>query len=531
MSNDADLVRELTGIEPARAEPLALGAAASTGGFIGGLWQDLRFGARLLVKNRGASLVVIITLALAIAANAIVFGFADLLLLRPLPIDNADRVVTIYGVDRRLGHNREWLSISDYLELRRQATSLADVSAMTTRQASLVGAGEPRAVMVNFVTTNVLSTWGLAAFSGRTFLPDEGTPGRANVAILSHRFWTAHFAADPAAVGRTLTVNGERCTVVGVLSPNIEIGDLGEIDLWLPLDTTQAWESRSERVAEVFALRRPETTLEQVNAELTTISDRLRRADPLNHVDWQLRAMTIREATVGATTWIILALLGVVTLLVLVVACANIATVMLARASARRKEIALRLALGATRGRLVRQLLSEGMLLGLASGACGLGFAYAGLTAFKLLSPDSFFQRLAVNGNLLAFAIMGMFVGFASIGLIVAVAGVYGVTAFSVNQRGHEIGVRMALGATAANVVSLFISRSLRLILIGVAVGVAAGWAMGRTMNSILVETSPSDPATYTTVIGLIVMSGLVTSLVPASRAVSIDPIAVLKRE
>jgi putative ABC transport system permease protein len=840
VSNDADLVRELTGIEPARAEPLALGAAASTGGFIGGLWQDLRFGARLLVKNRGASLVVIITLALAIAANAIVFGFADLLLLRPLPIDNADRVVTIYGVDRRLGHNREWLSISDYLELRRQATSLADVSAMTTRQASLVGAGEPRAVMVNFVTTNVLSTWGLAAFSGRTFLPDEGTPGRANVAILSHRFWTADFAADPAAVGRTLTVNGERCTVVGVLSPNIEIGDLGEIDLWLPLDTTQAWESRSERVAEVFALRRPETTLEQVNAELTTISDRLRRADPVNHVDWQLRAMTIREATVGATTWIILALLGVVTLLVLVVACANIATVMLARASARRKEIALRLALGATRGRLVRQLLSEGMLLGLASGACGLGFAYAGLTAFKLLSPDSFFQRLAVNGNLLAFAltlsvvtpvlfavmpalqssrpdlnedlkdglrdagassrgnrsrsillvaqvafalavlivsglvvrtvvaiehvplglsacgllttrvrfdpptytsgperlrmvesildalaatsgvtaaaatnrlpliegepvrrftiagqpapqttdlpwvsevetlgdytratgvgllegrmwlpedrgsawpvavvnreaarrywpgrsplgahitmveadgrpasdpieivgvidnmrsgavrqppppriyrplapesaasvvflarspveaaaagpairdvlrnadralavsevrpfdaqiatflrtydlIMGMFVGFASIGLIVAVAGVYGVTAFSVNQRGHEIGVRMALGATAANVVSLFISRSLRLILIGVAVGVAAGWAMGRTMNSILVETSPSDPATYTTVIGLIVMSGLVASLVPASRAVSIDPIAVLKRE
>jgi len=290
VSNDADLVRELTGIERPSVEPLALGSA-STRGFIGGLWQDLCFGARLLVKNRGASLVVIITLALAIAANAIVFGFADLLLLRPLPIDNADRVVTIYGVDRRLGHNREWLSISDYLELRRQATSLADVSAMTTRQASLVGAGEPRAVTVNFVTTNVLSTWGLATL------------------------------------------------------------------------------------------------------------------------------------------------------------------------------------------------------------------------------------------------IMGMFVGFAAIGLTVAVAGVYGVTAFSVNQRRHEIGVRMAVGATAANVVTLFISRSLRLILIGVAVGVAAGWAMGRTMNGILVETSPSDPATYTTVIGLIVMSGLVASLVPASRAVSIDPIAVLKRE
>jgi putative ABC transport system permease protein len=803
-----------------------------------GFGQDLRFGARLFVKDRGTSLVVVFTLALAIAANAIVFGFADLLILRPLPLDNAARLVTIYGVDRRLRANRERLSIADYLDLEQQATSFAAVAGMTTRQASLTGSGEPLAVTVNFVTANLLATWGVKASIGRTFLPEEAEPGHARVAILSHHFWAAHFASDPAVIGRALTVNGESHTLAGVLTPSVEIGDLGEIDLWVPLDTSRAAESRGERALEVVGLLGPTATLESANAELTTIGERLQRADPLNHVDWQLRAVTLRESTVGSSTWVILALLGTVTMLVLVVACANVATVMLSRASARRKEIAVRLALGATRARLVRQLFSEGLMLGVVGGACGLAVAYTGLLGFKKLSPEPYFQLLAVNGNLITFAfalsvltpvlfgvlpalqssrpdlnedlkdggrdasvsvrgnrsravllvaqvasaltvlivaglvvrtvvaiehipigfmargmltarvrfdppkymsdderrravesildrlgatpgvvaaaaadrlplidgepirrfaiggraaptpadlpsaaevttlgdytralgltlvegrmwraeestravaavnreaarrywpgqspigehiaivdansgptgasieivavvdnvrsgrvtqpppprlyrplgvrplagvvflvraqddaggvappirdalrsadrdlavsevrpftaelasflrtndlILLMFVGFAIVGLVVAVTGVYGVTAFSVSQRRHEIGVRMALGATAADVVRLIIGRSVRLIVIGVAAGVAAGLAMGRTMSSILVDTSPFDPATYITVVALIVSSGLVAGFVPASRAVSIDPIAVLKRQ
>ena len=837
--DDADLVRELTGIERSRTgEPLALGAGANRRGLLGGVWRDLRFGARLLVKDRVASLVVVFTLALAIAANAIVFGFADLLILRPLPLGNAKDLVTIFGVDRRSGSNRERLSIADYLDLTRQATSFVDVAADRSDEASLTGAGDPLAVVVSVVTPNIFSTWDLGPFAGRTFLRDEGTPGRMNVTVLSHRFWTAHFAADPTIIGRAVTINGESHTVVGVLTPAIEIGDLADIDLWLPLDTSRAAETRNERPLTLYALRPPGVTLDAINAELTTIGERLQRADPLNHADWRLHAMTLRESTVGASTWIYLALLGVVTMLVLVVACANVATVMLARASARRKEIALRLALGATRGRLVRQLLAEGFIVGCVSGAFGLVLGYAGLVAFRLASPESYFQRLTLNGNLLAFAcalsllapllfavmpalqssrpdltedlkdggrdasdslrgnrrrailvvaqvgfalavlfvaglvvrtvnalehvpvgftfenilttrvrfdppayrsdevrrrtvesilerlsaipglsaaaatyrlplidgearrrftiigrapatiadlpsafevetlgdyphalgvtllegrmwrvddatravavvnreavhrywpgespvgahiamvdaggeqtgepieiigvienvlssavtqpppprlyrplggrslasvvfiarahddsgatapavrdvlrdvdrnlavsqvltftsqiasfrrtyelIVALFVGFAAIGLIIAVTSVYGVTAFAVNQRRHEIGVRMALGATGGDVIRLFVGRSSRLIAAGLVVGIVAGWAIGRAMDSVLVGTSATDPATFVTVIALLVASGVAASLVPAWSAVSIDPIAVLKNE
>ena len=171
--DDADLVRELTGIAPPAAEPLALGGAPQAQVF-GGVWQDIRFGVRLLVKDAGASLVIVLTLGLAIAANTIVFGFTDLLLLRPLPIGNTDRLVTIYVFDPRQGQDRQRANIRDYLEIKAQSTLFEDVLAMKRgQQVSLTGSGDPLAVAAAPVTANLFHLWNVAPFAGRLLLPGE----------------------------------------------------------------------------------------------------------------------------------------------------------------------------------------------------------------------------------------------------------------------------------------------------------------------------------------------------------------------
>jgi len=403
--DDRDLVRELTGVELRAAEPLALGSSPTSGGLLHGLWQDLRFGARLLVKERGASFVVVLTLALAIAANGIVFGLADLLILRPLPFGNASRLVAIYGTDHDHGDSRQRLSIADYFDIRAQSTVFEDVVAFRRgQQLTMTGAGDPIAVSAAVISASAFQTWGISAALGRAILPDEGEPGRSHVAVLSHRFWSAHFAADRSVVGRTVMLNGRGHTIVGVATPAIELGNLAEIDLWVPLEPDAA-APRDDRAATIMGLLKPGATLATANAEIATIGERIARANPAATAGRRLYAISLRESIAGASTWVLLALLGVVVGLVLLVACANVATVMLARASARRREIAVRVALGATRGRLVRQLVSEAMLIGLASGGAGLLLARLGLAGFKSLSPELFFQRLSMSTNLLAFGV------------------------------------------------------------------------------------------------------------------------------
>ena len=405
--DDTDLVRELAGVERERArEPLAIGSgsAAASPRALFGLWHDVRFGARLLIKDKGVTFVVVVTLAIAIAANTIVFGLSDLLWFTPVPVANAKRLAAIFAADERSTTSRDPLSIPQYRDVVRQSAAFDSVAAMFGRQLSLTGAGEPQPVIAVLATANIFTTLGLDPVLGRTFLPAEDTPGRPNVAVLSHRFWTSRFQADPGVVGRTLILNGTPHAVVGVLTPTIEVGSLGQVDLWIPADTSSSTTRQRDRDLAVYGVLRDGQTVASANADLAAITERLRRDYPVTDGRLLIHALSMRDANVSPDTPILLTMAGVVVGLVLLLACANVGTVMQARASTRQREIALRLALGATRARLVRQLISEGAFLGVISGAVGVALAAAAVPGVKLLTSDSYIQTLELSTDTLIFA-------------------------------------------------------------------------------------------------------------------------------
>jgi putative ABC transport system permease protein len=369
------------------------------------LFNDIRLGGRLLLKSPSYSAVVVLTLALAIGANTIIFSFADLFLLRPLPLGDPDRTVTLYSVDTQRGLLRARTSLPDFLDWRGANTTFDQMAAHQQAAYTLTRSGDPMRITAMRATANLPAMWELKTVAGRTFLPREDTPGAAKVAMLSHRFWREHFAGDPTVVGRSLTLNGEPYTVVGVLTDEIEIGTMIAIDVWIPLTVDAASARRDDRVLGVSARLKPGVRFAQAAAELPAIAQRLEREYPATNAGWSARALTLRESIAGPQAWIILLLLVIVVVLVLVIACANVANMMLARASARAKEMAVRLALGAGRLRLVRQLMSESVLLGLAAGAIGLGLARGGLKAIQAASNEPFFKMLVINAHVLEFAV------------------------------------------------------------------------------------------------------------------------------
>jgi len=405
--DDTDLVRELAGVEHDIArEPLPIGGAATalSSTPLAGLWHDVRFGARLLMKDKGVTFVVVVTLAVAIAANTIVFSLTDLLWFKPLPVANAPRLAAIFAGDERSATNRDPLSVPQYRDVVRQSTAFTSVAAMFGRQFSLTGAGEPQPVIALLATANVFTTLGLEPVLGRTFLPGEDDPGRSTVVVLSHRFWSARFHGDRDVVGRTLVLNGAPHTVVGVLTPAIEAGTLGQVDLWLPFDATTATTRQRDRDLAVYGLLRDGQSIESANADLAAVAERLRRDYPVTDGRLQIQALSMRDANVSSDTPTLLTMAGVVVAAVLLLACANVGTMMQARASTRQREIALRLALGATRARLVRQLISEGAFLGVISGVAGVALAAAAVPGLRLLTSDRYTQTLDISGNTVIFA-------------------------------------------------------------------------------------------------------------------------------
>ena len=371
-------------------------------GFMKTLLQDVRYGVRMMCKLPGYSLVVVLTLALAIGANSVIFSFASLLAIRPLPLDNADSLGWIFGIDPQTGNNRSGMSIPELLDYQTSLTSFAGLAATVRDTATMTGRGDAERLQASRVTANIVDVWGLKLQQGRGFHTAADRPGAEREVLLSSHFWANRLNRDPSIVGQTLWLDGHPTTVVGILAPDIEIGNLADVDIWLPLDLAPDG-SRLERRLRVSGLLRPGVSLARASAEVRQVALRLASEHPDTNAGWSARVANTREAMVGTDTWTIIALLSTVVGFVLLIACANLANMVLSRGIRRRREIALRTALGASRARVIRQMLTENLLYGIGGGLAGLAFAQAGIVIIRAASFERSFELLRVDRNVLLF--------------------------------------------------------------------------------------------------------------------------------
>jgi putative ABC transport system permease protein len=338
-------------------------------------WQDLKVGWRSLWRTPGFALVVVIILGLGIGANTMIFNIVNGIVLRPRPYQDFERNVEIAGVNPKEHENRLELSYPDFVDLRARAKSFSHMAAYTGTQAYMTLGKEPERFTATWISPGMFATLGARPVLGREFLPEEEQKARAlTVIMISHRIWTERFQSANDVLGRTVKMNGRIRQIVGVAPPEFRFPERS--DFWIPNYSDPAEESRSSRYLDVIALLKPGVTPKQANAEVAAIAADLARQYP-DDQGLSLRVANLREDIVREVGPMLVVMMLAVGFVLLIV-CANVANLLLARGAGRRREIALRFALGATRGRVVRQLLTENLILALIGGGLGLLLAIWG---------------------------------------------------------------------------------------------------------------------------------------------------------
>ena len=352
-----------------------------------GILHDVRYAVRLLLRAPGFAAVVVLTLALGIGANTAIFSAVYGVLLKPLPYAAPERLVTVWqDMTARGGPAKEWTTPGNFVDLAARRDLFESVTAVRGWQPTLTGLGDPESLAGEQVTWEYFGAFGVVPSAGRLFAAEDDVPDAARVAVLSHGLWMRRFGGDPGVVGRRVMLGGEAHEIVGVLPAGFRPALSGAAEIWRPGRLNRTAPARGMIVLHTFARLAPGVTLDQAAAAVRAMSRDLARLHPDDNRDVTLSVVDLHGEVVGDIRPSLLALLASVGF-VLLIACANVANLLLARAAGRTREIAVRLALGAGRARIVRQLLVESTLLAAVGGAAGLLLAAWGMAALTQVAP------------------------------------------------------------------------------------------------------------------------------------------------
>ena len=371
----------------------------------GELAQDVRYGIRSLLKAPGFAAVAILTLALGIGANSAIFSFVDGVLLKPLPYPDPESILLLW--EQPPGGGNNVVSAMNFLDWRSQSSAFTAVAAITGRSVTLTGRGDPALLRAARVSAGYFDILRIKPMLGRTFAPNEDSPGNEHVVVLSHRLWTSEFGGDPGLVGRSITLDSEAYTVIGVM-PEGSVFDRTFNQLWRPLAFTPDERTRNFHWLQVLARLKPGVTLEQARAQMDAIGARIAADYPDSNKGWGVSTLRYMDAIVGpqlrSSLYVLLSAVG----MLLLIGCANLANLTLARGTSREREVAVRAAIGAGRGRLIRQFLTENVVLAAAGGVAGVFVGYAFMRVLTLMLPPFFLPAVAsvrMDARVLGFAL------------------------------------------------------------------------------------------------------------------------------
>jgi predicted permease len=376
------------------------------------LLQDFRYALRMLRKNLGLTIVIVLSLAIGIGANSAVFSVVDALMLRPLPYPQPERLAAIWLHSPGIGIFRDWPSPGQYIDIQNENHSFEEMSISRLTSFTLTGLDQPERIDGMRTSSGLLHMLGARPLLGRLLLPEEDKPGKPAVAILSYRVWTRLFNSDAKIIGRGITLNGNQFTVAGVLRPEFRLnsevmpaeGPMDKVDIFLPLPLgADAVQKRTDENYNLIVKLKPGVTVRQAQADIDIIASRIRQKDKRDRT-FGMTVTGLLDLVVGDVRRAMLVLLGSV-VLVLLSACANVANLLLTRAAGREKEVAIRTALGAGWQRLARQLLTESLLLAVLGGAAGLAIAQVSLYVMRAINPGNVprLEEISINGSVLLF--------------------------------------------------------------------------------------------------------------------------------
>ena len=414
LSDNKLLARELLRVErQVTGNNIVLGAGRKN--MIADLSQDLQFGLRMLRRNPGFALIAIVTLALGIGANTAIFSVVNGVLLRPLPYDDPGRLMQFWETNPLKGWTQATVAPANFFDWQKQNQSFEGIGGYfgsDTKEAGLsnmflTGEGEPERVRGLFVTGELFDVLGVNAALGRTFTPEETLAGNHRVVVLSHGLWQRRFGGDPSIVGQQISLNGNNRTVIGIMPASFYFPSK-EVELWVPMgwDLAQTSQQRRPHYLRAIGRLKPGVSLDQARSDMTALAAGLEEQYPDTNTKMGVGLGPLQEWIVGDSRPALLVFLGAVGL-VLLIACANVSSLLLVRAESRRKEIAIRLALGAGRGRIIRQLLSETAVLALFGGVLGVVLAVWARKPLVALGPRQIprLNEINLDGAALGFTL------------------------------------------------------------------------------------------------------------------------------